>query len=99
MHKDAVENAVYAMKYQNRRIYGQTFGKEMAEHFSFLSMGKKDHLDRAGSASLHSREKKAGFNQAEIVAKGIIKKIPELPWMQVLLKRIKATSPPERAGR
>ena len=33
VHKDAVENAVYAMKYQNRRIYGQTFGKEMAEHF------------------------------------------------------------------
>ena len=26
-------NAVNAMKYQNRRIYGQTFGKEMAEHF------------------------------------------------------------------
>ena len=25
VHKDAVENAVYAMKYQNRRIYGQTF--------------------------------------------------------------------------
>ena len=33
VHKDAVENAVYAMKYQNRRIYGQTFGKEMEEHF------------------------------------------------------------------
>ena len=60
VHKDAVENAVYAMKYQNRRIYGQTFGKEMAEHFSFLSMGKKDHLDRAGSAAFPAK-KKAGI--------------------------------------
>ena len=68
VHKDAVENAVYAMKYQNRRIYGQTFGKEMAEHF--LSYLWERKITLIVPVPLHSRRKrKRGFNQAEIVAK------------------------------
>ena len=62
VHKDAVENAVYAMKYQNRRIYGQTFGKEMAEHF--LSYLWERKITLIVPVPLHSRRKrKRGFNQ------------------------------------
>ena len=68
MHKDAVESTVYAMKYQNRRIYGQTFGKEMAEHFAYYLWERKITL--LVPVPLHSgRKRKRGFNQAEIVAK------------------------------
>ena len=64
VHKDAVENAVYAMKYQNRRIYGQTFGKEMAEHF--LSYLWERKITLIVPVPLHSRRKrKRGFNQAQ----------------------------------
>ena len=64
VHKDAVENAVYAMKYQNRRIYGQTFGKEMAEHF--LSHLWERKITLIVPVPLHSRRKrKRGFNQAQ----------------------------------
>lgn len=60
VHKDAVENAVYAMKYQNRRIYGQTFGKEMAEHFLPYLWERKITL--IVPVPLHSRpgEKESG---------------------------------------
>ena len=56
VHKDAVENAVYAMKYQNRRIYGQTFGKEMAEHF--LSYLWERKITLIVPVPLHSRRKR-----------------------------------------
>ena len=86
VHKDAVENAVYAMKYQNRRIYGQTFGKEMAEHFLPYLWERKITL--IVPVPRIPGEKKRGFNQAEIVAK-VLSKIPELLWMQVLLRELR----------
>ena len=56
VHKDAVENAVYAMKYDLRTNVRKRNGRA----FSSLSMGKKDHLDRAGSAAFPAK-KKAGI--------------------------------------
>ena len=57
VHKDAVENAVYAMKYQNRRIYGQTFGKEMAEHFFSYLWEKTKYQGSICSAEKCKRRK------------------------------------------
>ena len=96
MHKDAVENAVYAMKYQNRRIYGQTFGKEMAEHF--LSYLWERKITLIVPVPLHSRRKrKRGFNQAEIVAK-VLSKNTGIAMDAGAVKRIKATSPQKELG-
>ena len=96
VHKDAVENAVYAMKYQNRRIYGQTFGKEMAEHFLPYLWERKITL--IVPVPLHSRRKrKRGFNQAEIVAK-VLSKNTGIAMDAGAVKRIKATSPQKELG-
>ena len=96
VHKDAVENAVYAMKYQNRRIYGQTFGKEMAEHF--LSYLWERKITLIVPVPLHSRRKrKRGFNQAEIVAK-VLSESTGIAMDAGAVKRIKATSPQKELG-
>ena len=96
VHKDAVENAVYAMKYQNRRIYGQTFGKEMAEHFLPYLWERKITL--IVPVPLHSRRKrKRGFNQAEIVAK-VLSENTGIAMDAGAVKRIKATSPQKELG-
>ena len=88
VHKDAVENAVYAMKYQNRRIYGQTFGKEMAEYF--LSYLWERKITLIVPVPLHSRRKrKRGFNQAEIVAK-VLSENTGIAMDAGAVKRIKA---------
>lgn len=59
-------------------------------------MGKKDHLDRAGSAAFPAK-KKAGFNQAEIVAK-VLSKNTGIAMDAGAVKRIKATSPQKELG-
>lgn len=90
------ENAVYAMKYQNRRIYGQTFGKEMAEHFLPYLWERKITL--IVPVPLHSRRKrKRGFNQAEIVAK-VLSENTGIAMDAGAVKRIKATSPQKELG-
>lgn len=90
------ENAVYAMKYQNRRIYGQTFGKEMAEHF--LSYLWERKITLIVPVPLHSRRKrKRGFNQAEIVAK-VLSENTGIAMDAGAVKRIKATSPQKELG-
>ena len=91
VHKDAVENAVYAMKYQNRRIYGQTFGKEMAEHFLPYLWERKITL--IVPVPLHSRRKrKRGFNQAQELGIRLSAKTG-IPMRNEFLKRTKKTLP------
>ena len=96
VHKDAVESTVYAMKYQNRRIYGQTFGKEMAEHFASYLWERKITL--LVPVPLHSgRKRKRGFNQAEIVAK-VLSENTGIRMDTGVIRRIKATSPQKELG-
>lgn len=96
VHKNAVEMAVYAMKYQNRRIYGQTFGKEMAEQFASYLWKRKITL--IVPVPLHSRRRrKRGFNQAEIVAK-VLAENTGIPMDAGVMKRVKATSPQKELG-
>ena len=96
VHKDAVENAVYAMKYQNRRIYGQTFGKELAEQFSSYLWKRK--ITRIVPVPLHLRRKrKRGFNQAEIIAK-VLAENTGISMDAGAIKRTRATSPQKELG-
>lgn len=84
------------MKYQNRRIYGQTFGKEMEEHF--LSYLWERKITLIVPVPLHSRRKrKRGFNQAEIVAK-VLSENTGIAMDAGAVKRIKATSPQKELG-
>lgn len=96
IHKGEVEQAVYAMKYQNRRIYGETFGKEMAEHFASYLWKRKISL--IVPIPLHPRRmRKRGFNQAEIIAK-ILSENTGIRMDPMVLSRVKATSPQKELG-
>lgn len=94
VHKDPVEQAVYAFKYKNRRIYGKTFGAEMAECYGKY-LWKKE-VDLIVPIPLHKkRRKERGYNQAEILANELGKRTG-IPVDARALKRIKETSPQKK---
>lgn len=96
IHKGKVESAVYAMKYQNRRIYGETFGKEMAEHFADYLW--KRRISLLVPIPLHPRRmRKRGFNQAEIIAK-ILSENTGIRMDAKVLRRVKATRAQKELG-
>ena len=68
VHQKAVSEAIYALKYKNRRIYGEIFAKELTKNYGdFL---KKQNVTLIIPIPLHkSRQRKRGYNQAEIIAK------------------------------
>ena len=67
VHKEPVSHAIYALKYQNKRIYGELFGREMAIEFSEYLIEKKVNL--IVPIPLHrKRQRVRGYNQTEILA-------------------------------
>lgn len=94
VHRSPVSEAVYALKYQNRRIYGNIFGKEMAEHFENYLMNHKITL--IVPIPLHKRRKRIrGYNQAEILARVISEQV-RIPMDSDLLVRVKNTRPQKK---
>lgn len=91
VHKSPVPEAVYALKYQNRKIYASFFARELAEHYGSYLMRKR--IDLILPIPLHKRKlRQRGFNQAELVAK----ELGRLTGITVdtgILKRIKDTGP------
>ena len=97
VHKDAVEIAVYAMKYQNQRAFGKNVRKRNGRAFSYLILWERK-ITLIVPVPLHSRRKrKRGFNQAEIVAK-VLSKNTGIAMDAGAVKRIKATSPQKELG-
>lgn len=70
VHKSPVSDALYAFKYQNRRIYGEIFGRELVENFeSYL---RKRQIDLIIPIPLYKKKlRKRGYNQAEILARAL----------------------------
>lgn len=67
VHKSPVAEAIYAMKYQNRRVYAQFFGKQLAERYGGFIQKKK--IDLIMPVPLHrSRKRARGYNQAQLLA-------------------------------
>lgn len=94
IHKAPVDQAVYAFKYQNRRIYGKTFGAELAEQYGKYL--RKKEIDVIMPVPLHKkRRKNRGYNQAEILANELGKRTG-IPVDGKSLKRIKETSPQKK---
>ena len=91
MHRSPVSDAVYQLKYQNKRIYGKTFAEEMAKEYGdFL---KKQKVDLLIPIPLHRfRRWKRGYNQAEILAEELGKRTG-IPVAKRLLIRSKRTTP------
>lgn len=96
LHKEPVQSAIYAFKYKNRRVYGETFAKEMAERFEKLIALWE--IDRIVPVPLHKkRRRRRGFNQAEILAEELGRRL-HIPVDASLVIREKDTTPQKELG-
>lgn len=66
-HQFPVNDAIYAFKYKNRRIYGYIFARKLAEEYGEVL--KRSQIDLIVPIPLHkSRRSSRGYNQTEILA-------------------------------
>ena len=94
LHKEPVKQAVYALKYKNRRIYAEAFGAELAEHYGRYLRRKR--VDRIVPIPLHKkRRRERGFNQAELLADELGKRTG-IPVDAAALRRVKETRPQKK---
>lgn len=96
LHQSPVSDAVYAFKYQNRRIYGEVFGEELAEKYGcFL---KRRQVELLVPIPLHKkRRRRRGYNQAELLSR-LLSERTGLPMDADTLVRVKATQPQKTLG-
>lgn len=91
LHQPPVSQGIYKFKYQNKRYYGQIFASEMAGRY-------KEQIRRWGieeivPVPLHTvRKRKRGFNQAEILACELGKRL-DIPVNKSVLYRVLNTKP------
>lgn len=91
LHKMPVSSSIYAFKYKNRRVYGEVYGREMAK--TFRKIIRLWEIDVIVPVPLHrKKQKKRGYNQAEILAKEIGFRVG-IPVDTTLVKRKKNTVP------
>lgn len=91
IHKEPVSRAVYALKYQNRRIYAKAFGEEMAYQYGYYLREKKVEL--IVPVPLHRKKMRIrGYNQAALVAE-VLGEITGISVDEDILVRVKNTKP------
>lgn len=91
IHKMPVSSSIYAFKYKNRRVYGEVYGREMAK--TFRKIIRLWEIDVIVPVPLHrKKQKKRGYNQAEILAKEIGFRVG-IPVDTTLIERKKNTVP------
>lgn len=96
LHQGRVKQSLYAFKYQNRRVYGSVYGRELAEHFGTLL--KLWEIDKIIPVPIHKNKRRVrGFNQAEIIAKEL-GKCTGIPVDTSLVIRTRDTTPQKEYG-
>lgn len=91
IHKEPVSRAVYALKYQNRRIYAKAFGEEMAYQYGYYLREKKVEL--IVPVPLHRKKMRIrGYNQAALLAE-VLGEITGISVDEDILVRVKNTKP------
>lgn len=96
IHREPVPGAIYRFKYHNKRRYGSLFAREMAECCG--GWIKEQGIEVIVPVPLHpSKKRKRGFNQAEILAKGLAE-ATGIPVRTDILFRIKKTKPQKKLG-
>lgn len=93
--KSVLIKALFELKYEMRKDFAEVLGERMG---SFWKIILKEWLAKKQIASVclmpaHDKKlKKRGFNQVELIWKGVIKNFPELQsWEKKLLEKIKNT--------
>lgn len=91
LHVPPVSDAVYRMKYHNKRNYAEIFGSELAKEFEQQLISWEIQI--LLPIPLHrSRRRKRGYNQAELLAAQLSEKLG-IPMRKDVLFRIKKTRP------
>lgn len=94
IHTPPISDAIYAFKYQNKRIYGKIFAKEMALKYGEIL--KKEGIEMIIPIPLHrSRRRVRGYNQAEILAE-YLSEYTGIPMRKDILKRVRKTTPQKK---
>lgn len=88
-HEGAPKKAVYDLKFHNRRINGEIFGRELAEHF--IEWLYKREVSLVLPVPLHKKRKRErGYNQAAVIARTLAGEC-RIPYREDLLRRAHAT--------
>ena len=96
MHKRPVSSSIYDFKYKNKRVYGEIYGREMAEQFNDLI--RMWEIDVLIPVPLHrKRQRKRGYNQAEIIARELGKRLGIPVDMSVIIRE-RETTPQKELG-
>lgn len=91
LHAGSVQNSIYQFKYHNRRIYGEFYVREMLQRYG-------DSIRRWNITTIipiplsKKRRRVRGYNQSEILAKGLGKNL-NIPVDCKNLIRVKDTRP------
>lgn len=94
VHQEPVNEAIYAFKYKNRRVYGEVFARELAKEYNDLL--KRQKVELIIPIPLHkSRRRERGYNQTEILAE-YLGKYTGIEVDNTSLVRKKKTSPQKR---
>ena len=96
LHKRPVSSSIYEFKYKNKRVYGEVYGRKMAEQFSDLI--RMWEIDVLIPVPLHrKKQRKRGYNQAEIIARELGKRL-EIPVDTSVIIRGRETTPQKELG-
>lgn len=91
IYEKEVKSSVYRFKYQNKREYGAAYAEEIAKWDGAWIKGKG--IQAIVPVPLHkNRQKKRGYNQAEILAKEL-GRILDIPVRTDILRRERDTRP------
>lgn len=94
VHRSPVSDALYAFKYQNRRIYGEIFGRELAETYGMYL--KRRGVDLIIPIPIHKKKRRVrGYNQAEILAR-VLSEETGIPLDVKALIRRRETAPQKK---
>lgn len=87
----SVKESIYRVKYEGRQEYLDFFAGEIAQHFGMqIRLWDADAI--IGVPLHRSRQKKRGYNQADLLAKKLGDKMG-IPFYKGLVKRVKKTAP------
>ena len=91
VHKEPVSTAIYRFKYHNKRVYAEVFGAELAKRYG--RQVQKWKIEEILPIPLHpSRQRKRGFNQAELLARKLGEYV-KIPVSTTALFRVRKTMP------
>lgn len=96
IHKGTVPGSIYQFKFHNKRYQGAVFAEEMAERYG--DWIRACSIETILPVPLHpSKRRQRGFNQAEVLAQELGKRV-NLPVETDVVFRVKKTLPQKKLG-